>query len=122
VFVGASITNLDEMQLRHEIGIGSMMFGIDYPHPEGSWGRATSWLQASLGKAGVTEQEARMILGENAARLYDVDIAELQPVADVVGPTIDEVLSAATDAEISELLSEASDSGRKLAALQYEKR
>ena len=36
-FVGASITVLDELQRRHEIGIDSMMYGIDYPHPEGNW-------------------------------------------------------------------------------------
>ena len=23
--------------MRHEIGVGSIMWGTDYPHPEGSW-------------------------------------------------------------------------------------
>lgn len=118
-FVGVSIVNLTEMNARHEIGVETMMFGIDYPHPEGSWGQATTWLQASLGRAGATEEEARQILGLNAARLYDVDVDALSSVVERVGPTIGEVLSDASDEAIEALLEDANNSGRALASIQY---
>jgi hypothetical protein len=116
-FVGASLLSLPEMEHRHDIGVGTMMYGNDYPHPEGTWGRQTSWLQASLGKAGGTEDEARRILGLNAADLYHFDVAPLQEVANnEIGPTVDDVLHDLSDDEVTALLTEASGSGRVLAA------
>jgi predicted TIM-barrel fold metal-dependent hydrolase len=115
-FVGASLLSYTEMERRHDIGINTMMYGNDYPHPEGSWGKQTSWLQASIGRAGGTEEETRMILGLNAARLYDLDVAALQPIANEVGPAVDDVLHVLTDEEVTALLTEAATSGRVLAA------
>ena len=60
-----------------------------------------------------------MILGENAARLYGVDIAALQVISDEVGPTIEEVLVSASDSVVDDLLSTATSTGRKLAAAQF---
>ena len=114
-FVGASLLSYPEMQARHEIGVETMMFGNDYPHPEGTWGKQSSWLQASLGRAGGTEEEVRMILGLNAARLYNLDVAGLQPIADEVGPTVDDVLHSLTDDEVASLLGQAAGEGRALA-------
>jgi predicted TIM-barrel fold metal-dependent hydrolase len=37
VLLGASCMPRREAELRHEIGIDSIMWGSDYPHPEGSW-------------------------------------------------------------------------------------
>jgi predicted TIM-barrel fold metal-dependent hydrolase len=37
VRVGASCMPRREALMRHEIGVGSIMWGTDYPHPEGSW-------------------------------------------------------------------------------------
>jgi hypothetical protein len=115
-FVGASLLSFTEMQHRHDIGITTMMYGNDYPHPEGSWGKQTSWLQASIGRAGGTEEETRMILGLNAARLYDLDVGQLQPIANQVGPEIGDVLHVLTDDEVDALLAEAATSGRVLTA------
>jgi predicted TIM-barrel fold metal-dependent hydrolase len=115
-FVGASLLSYPEMMSRHDIGIGTMMYGNDYPHPEGTWGRQTSWLQASLGRAGGTEEEARMILGLNAARLYHFDVGALQPVADRVGPAASEIMHNLSDEETAALLGEAAATGRVLAA------
>jgi hypothetical protein len=103
------------MAARHEIGIDAMMFGNDYPHPEGSWGKQASWLQASLGRVGGTEEEARKILGLNAARLYGLDVAALQPIANQVGPELDDVLHALSEDEVRELLETAAQQGRRLA-------
>jgi predicted TIM-barrel fold metal-dependent hydrolase len=115
-FVGASLLSYNEMVNRHEIGVQTMMYGNDYPHPEGTWGQQTSWLQASLGRAGGTADEARLILGLNAARLYDFDVDELQPIANRVGPAIDEIVHSLSPEEVETLLSEAATSGRILAA------
>jgi len=115
-FCGVSVTNLAEMQLRYEIGLTSMMWGIDYPHPEGAWGQAMEWFQASLGNAGVTPDEARLILGENAARLYHLDLDALRPIADRIGPSMDDVLQRASDDKVDDLLKGAVDSGREMAA------
>jgi hypothetical protein len=96
-----------------------MMYGLDYPHPEGPWGQSRTWMQASLGKAGVREDEARKILAENAARLYHVDLDALQPVVERVGPTLDEVLQVPADDEVDRLLDEMRAAGRELAARQF---
>ncbi len=105
------------MERRHEIGVGSMMFGNDYPHPEGNWGQAVTWIQATLGCAGVPEPEARMILGENAARLYHLDVDALAPIVERVGPTIQEVLSSAVD--VDALLDEVDRTEREVASVGY---
>jgi predicted TIM-barrel fold metal-dependent hydrolase len=113
--VGASLLSYPEMVARHEIGIDGMMYGNDYPHPEGTWGRQASWLQASIGRAGGTEEEVRKILGLNAARLYGLDVAALQPIADRVGPEVGDVLHALDDEEVAALLADAAGGGRALA-------
>jgi predicted TIM-barrel fold metal-dependent hydrolase len=118
-FIGVSVVNLYEMQQRYEIGVDTMMYGLDYPHPEGPWGQSRTWMQASLGKAGVNEEEARKILGENAARLYHVDLDVLAPVVERVGPTLDEVLQVPADDEVRGLLDEMRTTGRELAAQQF---
>jgi len=118
-FVGVSVANSQEMALRHQIGVDSMMYGIDYPHPEGPWGQAETWMQATLGRAGVSETEARKILGENAARLYRVDLEALAPVIERIGPRIEDVLHDASAAQMGALMSEMSATGRGLAVQQY---
>src|SRR5690606_20610846 len=44
-----------EVSLRQQIGVGTMMFGTDFPHPEGSWPNSREWSRTIL--KGVTEQE-----------------------------------------------------------------
>lgn len=118
-FAGSSITNVEEMRRRQDIGIHTMMYGIDYPHPEGSWGQLNTWLSAAFSEAEVTEDEARLILGENAARLYELDIAVLAPVVERVGPTVDMVFGKVSDEEMQELFAEAKRTGRALSAASY---
>jgi predicted TIM-barrel fold metal-dependent hydrolase len=119
-FVGVSLVRLDEMEARDRIGVGTMMYGVDYPHPEGTWGQAMTWMQAAIGRAGVSEQEARMMLGLNAARCYGLDLDVLAPVAERVGPAIEEVLVKPADAEVADLLKGANEDGFILAARHYE--
>jgi predicted TIM-barrel fold metal-dependent hydrolase len=93
-YVGASLMSRDEVLLRDQIGIDNMMFGLDYPHPEGTWLRTTEWLEQVFGSTGITTAELRKILGGNAVRVYDLDINQLAPIAERVGPLPDDILNA----------------------------
>jgi predicted TIM-barrel fold metal-dependent hydrolase len=96
-FLGSSLFSLAEAQARHDIGVGKISIGVDYPHHEGTWGvgpGTPSYLQATLGVAGVPPEEARLMLGENAAGVWGVDLARLREVADRVGPPLASVLAA----------------------------
>jgi len=73
-----------EATLRHQIGVETVMFGHDYPHPEGSWPNSQDWLRLML--QGVPETEARLILGETAARIYGFDTDFLAPLVERFGP------------------------------------
>ncbi|HEY6532115.1 MAG TPA: amidohydrolase family protein [Acidimicrobiales bacterium] len=78
-----------EVEMRHEIGVENMVFGRDYPHPEGTWPHTTGWLQDAF--EGVPDDELRLILGENAIRFFGLDRARLAEIAKRIGPTIDEL-------------------------------
>jgi predicted TIM-barrel fold metal-dependent hydrolase len=85
-FVAASMLSRGEAALRHQIGIHNLMFGSDYPHPEGTWPITLTAERYVLG--GVPEEELRAILGENAARCFGFDLPQLRAVADRVGPAV----------------------------------
>jgi hypothetical protein len=77
--------------MRHEIGIENITFGRDYPHPEGTWPNTREWLRDAF--AGVSEQELRMVLGENAITMLGLDRAELEGIAARIGFTVDDILA-----------------------------
>ena len=95
LLAGLSFMHRAEVEQRHEIGIEKISFGRDYPHSEGTWPNTREYLQVLL--AGVPEQEARMILGENLADFLQLDRAKLAPVVERVGFRPDEVLVDAAD-------------------------
>jgi len=73
-----------EVEARHVIGVGNLMWGSDYPHPDGTWPRSRERMSEMF--AGVPEDETRRMLGENALGVYGFDEAKLREVADRVGP------------------------------------
>ena len=83
------------MPLRHEIGIDNIVFGRDYPHPEGTWPNTKEWLRDAF--AGVPENELRMVLGENAIKMLSLDAAELETIADRVGFTVGDVIGPGSE-------------------------
>jgi predicted TIM-barrel fold metal-dependent hydrolase len=83
-----------EIELRHELGVSRLLFGVDYPHPEATWPNTLDWIRD--GFRGVPENEARMILGENAVRFYRLDRQSLQRLAQKIGPEIGAVLGEHT--------------------------
>jgi predicted TIM-barrel fold metal-dependent hydrolase len=91
-FAGASFIHRTEILDRNSIGVSTLMFGRDYPHPEGTWPNTGDWLRSAF--EGCTEADARAILGENAVRCYGLDRDSLLAIAAKIGPQVDEVLGA----------------------------
>lgn len=71
---------------RDSIGIECMMWGSDYPHPEGSWPRTQDVMTETL--RGLPESDIAAILGGNAARVYGLDVGKLAPIVDRIGPKL----------------------------------
>jgi predicted TIM-barrel fold metal-dependent hydrolase len=84
VFLGASCMPRREVELRHRIGLANIMWGTDYPHPEGSWPNTREQMLASF--RGVPEAELAAMLGGNAASLYGFDVEKLAPLVARIGP------------------------------------
>ena len=88
-FIGASNTRRRELARRYEIGVGNIMWGNDFPHPEGTWPHTREWLRNAF--SDIPVDETQQILGTNAAACYDFDTEALRPLADAVGPTPEEL-------------------------------
>jgi hypothetical protein len=88
--IAPSSIHLAEVEMRHEIGVDRVLFGMDYPHHEGTWPNTREWIQVAM--QGVPHNEARAILGDNAINFYGLDRAKLQKVADRIGPLASDVL------------------------------
>lgn len=84
VAVGASCVPKKDLELRHVLGEDKMMWGSDFPHPEGTWPQTRDYLQDTF--SGIPETVGRKILGENAVNWYQLDRERLQAVADEIGP------------------------------------
>jgi predicted TIM-barrel fold metal-dependent hydrolase len=97
-YYGASSPSRRELAGRHEIGIDHILWGTDYPHYEGTFPHTRKALRHTFHD--VPRDEARAILGENAARLYGFDLEKLAPLAARFGPTPAEVSQALPADEI----------------------
>jgi hypothetical protein len=75
--------------MRHEIGIETINFGRDFPHPEGTWPHTREWLRDAF--AGIPERDARLLLGENLIRFLGLDAERLAEIAQRIGPTVAEI-------------------------------
>jgi predicted TIM-barrel fold metal-dependent hydrolase len=73
-----------EVALRHEVGLGNLLWGTDYPHCEGTWPHTRVAMRHTF--ASVPEEETRLILGENAVDVYHFDRDKLRAIADRIGP------------------------------------
>jgi predicted TIM-barrel fold metal-dependent hydrolase len=87
--IGASNTRRRELARRYEIGVDNLMWGNDFPHPEGTWPHTRDWLRRAF--SDIPRDETAQILGGNAAALYGFDTDALRPLADHVGPTPEEL-------------------------------
>jgi predicted TIM-barrel fold metal-dependent hydrolase len=93
-FVGASFMSHDEALMYPDRGAVNMMWGSDYPHLEGTH----PYTRLSLKKtfAGIPAEYVRPMVGLTAAKVFGLDVAKLQQVADKIGPTVDDLASAPT--------------------------
>lgn len=85
-YIGASPpSGRREIEQRYRIGVGNLMWGSDFPHPEGTWPFTRERLEAMF--TGVPEHETRQMVADNAIRVFGFDKAKLSRIAQRIGPT-----------------------------------
>ena len=84
VRIGSSCMSRVEAERRHEIGLGNIMWGTDYPHPEGTWPVTQKMMVETF--HGLPEDEIARMLGENAVDWYGLDRPALEAIAERIGP------------------------------------
>jgi predicted TIM-barrel fold metal-dependent hydrolase len=84
VFIGASTMSQEEIRRRHRNGIDALMWGTDYPHPEGSWPHTAERLGTDF--RDVSIEDTRRLLGLNAIECYRLDGDALNRLAADIGP------------------------------------
>jgi len=87
---GLSFIRRCEVAMRNEIGVDTLGFGRDYPHAEGTWPNTRMWIRDAL--KGLSEQDARKIMGENAIRILGLNRNALTRIAAQYGPTMNDIL------------------------------
>ncbi|MCU1459045.1 MAG: amidohydrolase family protein, partial [Actinomycetia bacterium] len=60
---------------RYITGIETLMWGNDYPHPEGTWPQSQDVVAEQF--KDVPDDEMRAIVGDNAAKVFGFDLAAL---------------------------------------------
>jgi predicted TIM-barrel fold metal-dependent hydrolase len=88
-FFAASTPGVDEIERRHEIGVGNLLWGNDLPHPEGTYPHTRKWIAERF--RDVPQEETARILGRNATGVYRVDVPALEEIAERIGPSTEEV-------------------------------
>ena len=73
-----------EAERRFETGLSQIMWGTDYPHPEGSWPFTRKQMTDTF--RDLPEDEIAAMLGGNAVDFYNLDLDALRPIAERIGP------------------------------------
>ena len=84
VGIGASCIGRPDVELRHQLGLNQIMWGSDYPHPEGAWPHTHKQIYDAF--VGIPENEIALMLGENAIKFYGFDREKLAKIAERIGP------------------------------------
>ncbi|MAT92395.1 MAG: amidohydrolase [Halioglobus sp.] len=93
-WIGASaLFDEGSTAVRHEIGIDRVMWGTDYPHPEGSWPNTREKLMTYM--KGLPETDLEAMLGGNALDCYQLDATGLNAIAARIGPRRDDFVGEA---------------------------
>jgi predicted TIM-barrel fold metal-dependent hydrolase len=82
---GASFPSPHDVAGREYVGVDRILWGNDYPHYEGCYPHSRENMRLAFSE--LPEREVRMMLGENAAKLYGFDLAKLEAAAARVGIT-----------------------------------
>ncbi len=88
-YVGATFMSRGECEMRQEIGVRNLMWGGDYPHMETTFPYSRESLRKSY--AGLPRDEIKLMIGENAVRVYNFDPEKLMPVAGRIGPSAEDI-------------------------------
>jgi predicted TIM-barrel fold metal-dependent hydrolase len=88
-FFAASTPGVEDVGRRHEVGIGNLLWGNDFPHPEGTFPYTRELVRRRFHD--VPRDECLAILGQNSAALYGVDTAALAPLVERIGPLVDDI-------------------------------
>jgi predicted TIM-barrel fold metal-dependent hydrolase len=88
-WLGVSFMSRFEAEGAPEVGIDRVMWGSDYPHFEGTWGYTQEHLRNTF--AGLPEDHVRKMLGLNAIKLFGLDQAALEKIAERVGPSLETI-------------------------------
>jgi predicted TIM-barrel fold metal-dependent hydrolase len=89
MYLGASLFMPSEAKSRYDVGVDRIMWGVDYPHSEGTFPYSRTAIALTF--SDVPSTEVADMLGRTAAKVFNFDVAHLQRLADKVGPTVDEV-------------------------------
>jgi predicted TIM-barrel fold metal-dependent hydrolase len=90
--ITATFPSRAEVGMREEIGPRNMLWGSDFPHPEGTWPYTRTCQKHAF--QGVPVEQAALLLGSNALDLYDFDRMALQRLADRIGPRAQDIITA----------------------------
>lgn len=85
MWVGCSaLPDEETTEAYYKIGVDRIMWGTDYPHPEGTWPATAEKMTISLG--GLPEADIQKMLAGNALEVYDVDKDAMWKMAAKIGP------------------------------------
>jgi predicted TIM-barrel fold metal-dependent hydrolase len=84
-FTGLANAKRRELGMRYEIGIDNMLWGTDFPHPEGTWPNTHEWLTKTF--FDIPIDETRRMLGLAAGETFGFDMEALAPLVEKIGPT-----------------------------------
>ena len=73
IFIGASTMSKEEIRRRYVIGCDVMMWGTDYPHPEGTWPDTVGVLQRASATCPSTTPPSSSVSPPRACYGMDID-------------------------------------------------
>jgi predicted TIM-barrel fold metal-dependent hydrolase len=88
-FLGASTPSRYEIATRSRVGVRTLLWGNDFPHPEGTWPHTRASIHDVFHD--VPQPEAAQLLGLTAAEVYRFDVDKLADTVARIGPTVEEV-------------------------------
>ncbi len=98
-YIGASLLAPYDVRYIHVLGTDRIMWGHDFPHPEGSSGRTTDALRLLF--ADFADADCRQMLAGTAADVYRFDAPALAPIAARIGPPVELVHTPLTELPVS---------------------
>jgi predicted TIM-barrel fold metal-dependent hydrolase len=88
-----------DIEQRYEVGADRMMWGADFPHHEGTHPYSREAMRLNF--SNLPDDEIRMMVSTTGMDVYGFDADALQPVADRIGPTLTEIKSPISIADIA---------------------